>query len=1127
MRTLPVSSFSPSCSRSCFSLSAILIAALCSLLVGAPAMAQEAAPLSQTAQAAAAPRPLITQLVDESQLTVLKGNTYPLALPQNDLGTAPASLPMERMLLVLKRSPEQEFALIRMLDNQQDKESPSYHQWVTPEQFGKQFGPTDADMQIIVAWLQSHGFQVGTTKGRSVLEFSGSASQVQEAFHTTIHKYLVNGEQHWANDRDPSIPTALTPAVAGILSLHNFRKKPQYVLSKEKGIITPGKPPQVNFSNGSHAMGPGDFAVIYNVNPVYSAMGVTGSGITIGVIARSDFLASDYSDFVNFYGLSANTPNFVFNGPDPGDLLNGDDVEGTLDATWSQALAPGATVDYVVSASTDTTDGIDLSEAYIVENNLANIMTESFGGCEAFSGDAQFTGTALLAEQAAAQGISYFVSTGDAGAEGCDNPNVEAVATGPISINLLASTPFTVGVGGTEFNDTGNPAKYWSASNGANLVSALSYIPEVVWNDSCPASSCGSSENIAAGGGGESTGNVINGGTFPGFAKPAWQTGVTGIPSPNARYLPDVSLTASGHDGYTICYQGSCAQGSIYVIGGTSASTPSFAAIMALVDERMGQVEPASNDGTRQGQPDYMLYPLAAGENGSLSSCNGSSTTTLPASTCVFNDVTVGNNEVPGEPGYPSAPYNSTVGYDPAVGLGSVNVNNLVTKWASATFRATDTALTVSPMTGITHGQAVNVTIGVTPGSGTGTPTGDVSLIAATGSSTSGETSVDGFTLAANGTFSGSTNQLPGGTYQVWAHYAGNSISTSSGIFGASDSSKVSVTVGGEGSTTDFICNPGGTILTGCGLTIDPTSGNFVALTSGSTIPYGDMVYLHAAVAGTSGFGVPTGTVSIKDNAVAVAGSPFALSSDGSAVTPDGLLTLPAGSASLIAAYNHDASFNASTSAALNFTITKALTSASVSASPSTIAAGGTSTLTATLTLGTATLPSFGNPPGATVSFFSNGTLLGSAPVTGTAGSGNPTTGAFVNATGTASLITTAGALATGTDTITAVYNGDSNYAASPASSGITVTVQAPDFSISAPQIGVTQGNMTPVTITVASLGNFTAWSADLLARTCLRRRHAARLLLRRSPVRAQPRLRSPPTRLARNGTGRRTIGRE
>src|SRR6266849_3053991 len=255
--------------------------------------AQDAGADQPASAMATNPRPLITQSIDEAHLTTLRGNTHPLARPEFDLGTAPASLPMERMLLVLKRSPEQESALKKLLDDQQDKTSPNYHKWLTPEQFGQQYGPTDADLQTVTAWLQSHGFQVGSTKGRTVLEFSGSASQVQEAFHTTIHKYIVNGEQHWANASDPSIPSALTPAVAGISSLHNFPRKPmsrilgQFSRERATGKLQPIEPlftlPSgcVEDSSSSnpcfYGLGPYDFATIYNVLPLWTA-GINGTG---------------------------------------------------------------------------------------------------------------------------------------------------------------------------------------------------------------------------------------------------------------------------------------------------------------------------------------------------------------------------------------------------------------------------------------------------------------------------------------------------------------------------------------------------------------------------------------------------------------------------------------------------------------------------------------------------------------------------------------------------------------------------------------------------------------------------------------------------------------------------------
>jgi hypothetical protein len=875
-----------------YGLHSVVVLAFAALLFCAPVLAQRRDAQSQATLAA--PRPLITQPVDETKLTVLKRNTHPLARPEFDLGTAPATLPMKRMLLVLKRSPEQESALEELLDDQQDRSSPSYHKWLTPEDYGKQFGPTDTDIQTITAWLQSHGFQVGSTKGRTVLEFSGSASQVQEAFHTTIHKYIVNEEQHWANANDPSMPTALTPAVAGVLTLHNFLKKPQVRISKQPLAvkIRPGKLPNLTFSDGTHAMGPQDFATIYN-SPAFNG-GVTGAGITVGVIGRSNLFngGQDISDFAfNLFGCCGRF-QILLNGPDPGDLGGGEEAEATLDTTWSNAVAYGAQTDLVVSATTNTTDGIDLSEVFIIEGNFADVMTESFSTCEAFSTSTQAMGVAALAEQAAAQGITYFVSTGDNGAEGCDDPNSETVATGPVSVNLLASTPFNVAVGGTVFNEHGANSLYWS-SNTTSVETALSYIPEDVWNDSCLASACGSAANIAAGSGGAST--------F--FGKPSWQAGVTGILNDNARDLPDVSLTASIHDGYVLCLEGSCvpnAQGQlfIYFVGGTSASAPSFASIMALVDQQMYNLDGPL--GLRQGQADYVFYRLAASQNATLSQCNASNTTTLPASTCIFNDVTVGNNAVPGELNYglSTADYQAAVGYDLATGLGSVNVTNLVNQWSTITFSPTTTTLSLQPTTNIVHGSPVTVNITVSPNSGVGTPTGDVSLY----SPVNPNLGFGFFTLVGGAVTNGSLSDLSGGSYSVFARYAGDAIY-------APSSSQLGVSVTPEPSTT-----------TESVLSFD-ANGNQFNFTSG---PYGSFVYLRADVAGQSGHGTPMGSVTFLDNgSPVVGGSSLALNSQGNTATPNGILTFDTGTHTISASYSGDASFNASsTTQSQSFTIT-------------------------------------------------------------------------------------------------------------------------------------------------------------------------------------------------------------
>lgn len=876
------------------------------LLLGCSGLAQDRAP-------GALARPLITQAVDEGQVTTLKGNTHRLARPEFDLGTAPATLPMQRMLLVLKRSPEQQLALRKLLDDQQDRHSPNYHKWLTPEDFGKKFGPSDADMQAITGWLQSHGFQVGTTKGRTVLEFSGSASQVQETFHTAIHKYIVNGEQHWANASDPQIPVAIVPAVAGVATLHNFVSRPQSHMKQERVLarIVAGARPEITFTqNGqqTHALAPQDYAVIYNIGPAYNNSW-TGAGVTIGVVGRNDLYngGQDVQNFLSAVGSGTNSfgggnLNIIVNGPDPGSLNGGEEAEATLDTTWSSAIAPGAMVNFVVSGTTNTTDGIDLSELYIVENNQMDIMTESFGGCEYFATDARLQELTALAEQAAAQGISYFVSTGDNGAEGCDSPS-NPPAKYPVSVNAIASTPFNVAVGGTMFNEGTTPSKYW-ASTAAPAETALSYIPENVWNQSSMSS------GLWAGSGGASAGNVGNGllspaGTTGGVPKPSWQSGTgLNIPQDGVRDVPDISLTSAGHDPYILCFEGSCTPDSrgyiqIYFVSGTSAAAPSMAGIMALVDQSAGG---------RQGQANYVLYSLAASQAAQgiyPSQCNGSNTSGLPASTCIFNDVTVGNNVVPGELG---SDYQAGPGYDLATGLGSVNVANLITHWNTVTFGPTTTHLTLNGGTTgtltITHGDSVAVNATVTPNSGTGTPTGDITLYYGFGRP-------DGSTLDLfhlnNGTTNGSTSSLPGrptSNYLVWAHYSGD------GTYAPSDSNTIDVAVNPEPSTTTltlFGSDPSGHPLT-------------------SPFPFGSLVFVRADVAGNSGKGIATGSVTFTDSfgpipssnpqvnpPVQVLSNP-PLNSQGNTSIGDGIVSFDAGNHSISASYGGDSSFTASSS---------------------------------------------------------------------------------------------------------------------------------------------------------------------------------------------------------------------
>ena len=994
---------------------------------------------SLSAQTSAVP-PRIVQPVNEDIRTVLKGNTHPLARPQFDRGAAPADLPMKRMLLVLKRSPEQESALRQLLDAQQDKASASYHKWLTPVQFGTQFGPADQDIATVTSWLQRHGFEIGNvSKGRNLVEFSGTAGQVREAFHTSIHKYVVNGESHWANANDPEIPTALAPVVAGIHTLHNFLKKPMMErlqqkvpakLEKDKDgkpLVTFSGPPSV------HAMGPADFATIYNINPLYQAnTPINGAGIAIAVVARTEINESDVLNFDGVFGITGGGYTLVVNGPDPGNLGGGEEFEAVLDTTWSGAVAPGAQVRMVVSAITDTTDGVDLSEAYIIDNNLANIMTESFGSCEALYTSTEAQGVSTMAEQAAAQGITYLVSSGDVGAEGCDNPNIETVATGPLSTSILASTPFNLAVGGTVFNEHGSDATYWKSKNDpTTLASAISYIPEEVWNDSCLAADCGDNANILAGGGGAST--------F--FAKPSWQAGVPGIPSDGARDVPDVSLSAALHDPYIVCIENSCvpdAQGNIYLyfVGGTSASAPAFAGIMALVDQKMGG---------SQGQGGYVLYRLAAAEN--LSKCNGSKTG-LPDSSCIFNDVTIGNNAVAGEAGFGtnSAKYQSGMGYDLATGLGSVNVTNLVNKWNSVTFNPTTTTIDNLTPLSITHGQPVNVSLSVAANGGSGIPTGDTTVLTSPGAA------FGPFPLNA-GQASPAISSLQGGSYTLIARYAGD------GNYAASTSAP----------SAPITVNPEPSAVTITAETID-NNFNFVPVT---TVPYGSYLYFQATVKGQSGQGIPTGTASLTDddgylsyssplNNQGIASTPnFLFSHPGG--FPQGVFYLSTGQRTINSFYQGDSSFTANNAPPLTITITPASTSISASATGDTQGAS----LSAQIST-----HSGGSLLNGNVTFYVDGKSVGNA---GTGGQSLATVGSDGRLIGVQSGTEYFNApMANGTHTLKAVYNGDQNYTTST-SPDVQFTLQS-DFTFvsDVEQLNVDQGGSGVVTLTVAALDGFT-----------------------------------------------------
>jgi hypothetical protein len=1038
----------------------------------------------------------ITQSVDPLQTVTLRGNTHPLARPEFDRGAVSDAMPIGRILLLLQRSPDQEQALQQLLEQQQSKSSPNYHAWLTPDQFGKQFGVADADLQVVTQWLASQGFSpISVGPGRMVIEFSGNAGQVRGAFHTEIHHFVMNGEEHTANAADPQIPAALAPVVAGIVSLHDFPKRSHAKVLGEfrRKLGDASLQPLLTFPNpfGSgdfFGLGPGDFSTIYNTRPLLTA-GNDGTGQTIAVVGETNLNLQDVQQFRSMFGLPANfdATNIVLNGADPGITSTDEETEADLDVQWSGAVAPGATIKFVVSASTPASAGIDLSALYIVEHNIAAVMSESYGSCENALGGAGNAFYNNLWEQAAAQGITVVVSSGDGGSAGCDDFNSQQVATHGLAVSGLASTPYNVSVGGTDFDQVNTWASYWNASNDATGTSAKSYIPEIPWSQNCAQialTGCGSSApqgslNIVAGSGGPSA-------IYP---KPKWQLGTPGMPNDNHRDQPDVSLFASvGFTGtaYVLCQSdriGPCYvnSGSVNVelVGGTSASAPAFAGVMALVNQKQSS---SSNPAPRQGNANNILYALAKKSGASCSS------SPAEAANCVFNDVIKGNSFLPtGNPGVGtnSVPcqggslncstasgggtgvlvdpahttteaWTAKAGYDMATGLGSVNVNNLATTWGTASTVGTTTTLTLSPTTGIKHGSSENVSVNVTvtPNTGTATPTGDVSLIATFAGPPATTQGLDHFTLSSTGSVTNATTQsLPGGTYNVTAHYAGD------GINAPSDSSAVPVTVASENSQT-FIVVP----------TFDSVGGKLTNSNATSFVygtPYSLQIYVTNARASVSPTGTPSplcvqvnqltcpsGTVSLTSNGTAADRGSFALNNAG--YSQDTAPVLTGGTYSLVAQYLGDGSYQPSSSTPHTLTIAPAPTFQQWTNFPTSAVVGQPFPLGVVVDTGVA-----GVSPTGTVTFYD-----GTNPLAGTVTYMAQGQGSNVVLYASASTVISAG----GSHTVTAQYSGDANYGPST-SSPQTFVVKYPT-SISQSESATTINYGQTVTLTAIVTGN-------------------------------------------------------
>ena len=513
----------------------------------------------------------------------MKGNVLPFAQSRYDRGRLDASFRMERMTMVFKPTQAQQFELDQLLEDQQNPTSPSYHKWLAPEEFADRFGLSSNDLDQIVSWLRSQGFTVNeVSPTRRWVVFSGETHQVESAFETTIHEYSAEGQSFYANATDPVIPAAFADVVSGFHSLNNFRMTPRPRVRRFDRSLSPQFTSSVS---GNHFLAPADFATIYNLKGLYAG-GFDGTGQKIVIVGQTNIQLSDIQAFRAASGLPANDPQVILvpGSSDPG-IVSGDLEEASLDIEWSGAVAPNAQIIFVTSRN-----GVFDSLQYAISQNLAPVISMSYGSCERNFTTQQASSIAALAQQANAQGITVIAASGDSGAADCESQSARIASRG-LAVDIPASIPFVTAVGGSTFQEATTTS--WSLTNGSSNGSAVSYIPEVTWNDTAVAG------RLTASGGGRSIY----------FSKPSWQTGI-GVPNDGGRDVPDISLNASGgHDGYLVCSGGSCVNGfrsstgGLTVVGGTSAGAPAFAGVVAILNQ-------LSN--SSQGNVNPKLYAFAS-----------------------------------------------------------------------------------------------------------------------------------------------------------------------------------------------------------------------------------------------------------------------------------------------------------------------------------------------------------------------------------------------------------------------------------------------------------------------------------------------------------------------------------
>ena len=818
--------------------------------------------------------------VDSSSRGTVAHNVAGRTKAATDLGQAPSGHRIEGITLFFSRTAAQQTALDQLQVAQQTPGSPQYHKWLTPAQFGQQFGLSTADLAKVRSWLTSQGLTVSyVAPSNSLIVVGGTVAQVQQAFGTSIHSLLSHGEQHIGNVSDPILPAAIASVVTGISGLDDF--KPH----SHARVLAPA---YTSGQSGSHYLVPGDFQIIYDSKPLVSAA-INGTGATIAVIGQTNLSLPDVATFRTLSGLPAQAPQVLLSSTATPSNNTADITESQLDVEWAGASAPNAQIVYI----TDAGGAFNALQYAITQEarSVVPIISISYGSCEPNFAPSDLTSFDNLFQQANLQGQTILASSGDSGATDCDDTasGPSAIAADGLAVDFPASSPFVTGIGGTMFNDSN--ANWLSATGTTDqVVSALGYIPETAWNEYTATNP----NELASGGGGLSIYHP----------KPIWQVG-NGVPPDFSRDVPDLALNAAfSHVGYLVCLpalSGSAdtctagfrnASGLFTPVGGTSAGTPSFAGILALVQQQVGATSGLGN-----------INPTLYGLGG----------------TAAFHDITTGTNASPCIHGSPdcqtssSIGFNASPGYDRVTGLGSIDAYNLATAWKTAIpaggSGTTGAAFSLTSLTlpsgtqscGISTG-SLPVNVQVTALQSGLTPTGSVQLLVdggAVGTPVSLSAGAASLVL--------STTNLSSGAHSVEAVYSGDTVyAASKSYLGAT--LFPAATNGGSNPNTvvDVVSSTGPDFsLTPCLPNISVASGGTsvpVTLTATSFSGFSGPVTFSAStdanLLATFTFSTPSATVSASQPGTTTL-TFSAFTTSGSAISATGMKRIPSkGSAS-------------------------------------------------------------------------------------------------------------------------------------------------------------------------------------------------------------------------------------